>query len=284
MPKYFVNAPMKSVRRNGKAVSKKVWAASGFRRNPTRKRAAGKPSAKQLAARKKFAAMSRARAASGKKATRATTGEGTMARRKKRAARRRTSVASRRRRTSVRRYASNAPTTKRRKRRRVGVTARRGKRSTKRRYRRNPPLGGLMRDGKDLLIGTGFALGGMAVGRFVASNVPLNVNNAQLQPYVDFGKGVAVAVAIQMFGSKAIGRDNARLAAIGALVVPVKNLVISFMPQAANFLGAYDRPTAMPGFTSTGRMNAYPPRAQVSAYPSAGMGSYASHESYAGAM
>ena len=158
---FFIN-PVTSVRYRGKPASTKRWKASGFSRN--RPRTAKAPTKRQLAARKKFAAMARARAAAGRKKVRAhsrSTGEAGMARRKRKAVTRRSP--RRRRRVSTARRRVYAANPVRRKRRRGRSVARRS--SSRRRYRRNPP-GGLVGS----LINVGINAGGVVAGR-VAYNI-----------------------------------------------------------------------------------------------------------------
>lgn len=262
--RYLIN-PMTSVRYKGKPASRARFHAAGFSRNPK------KPTKRQLAARKKFAAMARARAAGARRIKRAQslTG-GRMARRKRSRAvtrrnprrRRRHAVAVRRRRV----YAANPRRRVRRhsaKRRRVGT----------RRYRRNPDVGSMVNQAKDLFVGAGVGLVGMAAGRTISNMIPFNATSPAQQPLFDFAKGAIVAVAIRVLGEKVVGRDYARIAAIGALLIPTKNLIVNYAPGASNFLGASDGVMAMPRFTNARRIAAYP--GGVASYAGGeGMGAY----------
>jgi hypothetical protein len=213
---YFVNPASKGRKRQASKGKKK-------RKGPSRK---------QLAARRKFAAMARARARTAKKKKRATTRrKPAMATRK----RKRTTTKRRRRTTAKRRSGVRLV--------RRGTTVYQGnprrKRRGRRRYHRNPgivaQLVGLAKD-------TGAVLVGGAVGR-VASNVLPSFGN----PIADAAKGFAIAIGVRMFGGKLVGNDMARLAAAGAAQVPLKNLIVGFVPQAATFLGDYEAQGALMG-------------------------------------
>lgn len=135
-------------------------------------------------------------------------------------------------------------------------------------------MGSIMGNVKDLAIGSGVALVGMAAGRTISNLIPFSSSNPSTQPVVDFAKGTVVAIAIRMFGQKVLGRDLARIAAIGAMIGPTKNLILAYAPSASSFLGAYDSPMAMPRFSRAGRIAAYP--GGVASYSGGGdgMGSY----------
>jgi hypothetical protein len=102
---------------------------------------------------------------------------------------------------------------------------------------------GILGQTKDLATASVAALVGGAVGRTTANLIPFGGS-----PVIDFAKGAAIAIAIRTFGEKLVGREMARFAAVGAMIGPVKNLVISFVPQAQAFLGAHDGVMYMPGF------------------------------------
>ena len=219
--RFLVN-PMASIHRAGKPASIKAWKASGFRRNaPKRKR----PTAKQLVARRKFAAMARARAKAGAGSRARTKPKGSiMARRKRSAAKRRT---TRRRRSTARRVFKANP---RRRRRVVRHHAKR-----RRTFRRNPGMGGMLGQVTTLFKESGVALLGMAAGRTISNLIPIGGTS----PLVKFAKGTIVAIGIRMLGEKVIGRDLARVAAIGAMLVPTQQLVIGYFPDASTFLSGY---------------------------------------------
>lgn len=279
--RYLVN-PVASVRYKGRAVSKTKWKASGFRRN--------KPTKRQLAARKKFAAMAKARAAASRTTKRATSGVATMARRKRKAAHRRKSVRrvgrsrSRARRTV---YAANP-----RRRRRHAVA--RTRKSTRRRYRRNP---GLMTGAKgaamSLAYGLGGALGGMALGNVITTHVTPRIFAPQAgdTPQSVATRNFAIvgigALGVLMFGKKFAPPLVVYSAAIGMLIQPTKALIYAYAP-GSTFLGGSS--VAMPRFrnangliaNSRGRTGAYPlvgNKGGVSAYPQVGAYPQATYQS-----
>lgn len=128
---------------------------------------------------------------------------------------------------------------------------------------------------KESFLGAGAVLGGMAAGRFVSSMIPLNASNAAQQPLYDFAKGVLVSIGVKMLGRKVIGQKYADLAAIGVLVGPSRNLILSYAPSASAFLGS--GVMAMPRFTVGGGrvgpgVQAYP--GGVAAYSNDGLSAY----------
>lgn len=206
-------------------------ASKGRKRRASKGKKKG-PSRKQLAARRKFAAMARARAKAAKKKKRATTRrKPAMAARK-----RKRTTTKRRRRTSAKRRSGVRLV-------RRGVTVYQGNPRRKRRggarRRRNPAI---MAQVIGLAKDTGAVLVGGAVGR-VASNVIPSFGN----PIADAAKGFAIAIGVRMFGGRMVGSDMARLAAAGAAQVPLKNLIVGFIPQAATFLGEYEPEGALMG-------------------------------------
>jgi hypothetical protein len=256
--RFLVN-PMASVRRHGKPVGIKAWKASGYRRNPTRK-TRKRASPKQLAARKKFAALARARAKVGGTHRARTKPKGTiMARRKRRTAAARRST--RRKRSPARRVMHHNPKRRRR------VIRHHAKR--RRTFRRNPGMGGMLGQVTTLFKESGVALLGMAAGRTISNLIPI----AETSPLIAFAKGTVVAIGIRMLGEKVIGRDLARVAAIGAMLMPVKNLVVGYFPTASTFLGSYagnlGGVMAMPRIPARSTVTGYDGNAQT-------VGSYAS--------
>jgi hypothetical protein len=91
-----------------------------------------------------------------------------------------------------------------------------------------------VRQTTQLVKDTGAVLAGGAVGRTVGGLLPVFGN-----PVAEAAKGVLVAIGVRMAASKFLGADVARFAAAGAMQVPLKNLVLGFVPQAAPFLGDY---------------------------------------------
>lgn len=109
-------------------------------------------------------------------------------------------------------------------------------------------MGGIMGMGLDLVKSSGAALVGAAVGRTVSNLLPIAGG-----PVVNFAKGTAVAILIRMLGAKFIGQETARFAAVGAMLGPTKDLILSFAPQAAPFLsgdGVMYLPPTVPAFSA----------------------------------
>lgn len=190
-----------------------------------------KPSAAQLRARRKFAQMAKARAKSAKKSTKRAGKKGkVMAKRKGTAKRRRRSTAKRRSAvTSLRRHSVYITNPRRKRRRTASVHRRRA------RYRRNPGVRSILGTVKQTAIDTALVLGGGAVGRVVGGLLP-----AMKNPYAEAAKGTLVAVGVRMLGKRFLGDDKARFAAAGAMQPVLKNLILSFSPTAASYLGDYE--------------------------------------------
>ncbi|HEX3698903.1 MAG TPA: hypothetical protein VH374_26270 [Polyangia bacterium] len=271
--RFLINPPMKSVKRaSGKAVSTAAWRKSGFRRNPR------KPTARQLAARKKFAAMARARAkaARGTRRARITSETPTMAHRKRKAAhRRKTTRRARSRSRSRRTLLLSNPRKRTHKRRRRATARRRG-------FRRNPPMGrGLLGTAKTLGIGLGAALAGVAVGNFLSVNItpkifPVSPTDT---PTTAAAKNLAVsgalAIGVAHFGKKlGLPEGVAALIAIGILIVPARNMIYTMAPAGTPFTflgGGTMRLPTFPGPRST--MGAYAP-GNYQGRGAIGMGAY----------
>jgi hypothetical protein len=276
--RFIVNPPgMVSVRRHGKPASRKAFHAAGYSRNAPRKRA----SAKQLAARKKFVAMVRARAkASGSsRARKRSTRSVGMARRKRKAVTRRSPRRKRRHVTARRRvYAAN-PRRRKRSRSRAAVRHRKGVR----RYRRNPGFGsGIL--GQVLNVATA---GAAVAGGRVAYNVVHQQFGSVLASATDTPTtaaaknllvGAVVGVGIKMIGRK-MGAKGSRLAdyaAAGAVSAPILALLATLAPASmTTYLG--DGVMAMPRFTGRRTISAYP--GGVAAY-SETLGAYSESAPY----
>ena len=224
--KYFVNAP---ARRRKKGKSRK-------RRTAAQRRA----TAKMIAANK-----ARRAARKPKRRRAATRRSAPVAkRRRKRSTARRASPRRRRRSTGVKR---RSPVTRLR-RGRVYVTNPRRKRR-RGGYRRNPNI---VRQTTQLFKDTGAVLAGSAASGMVSGFLP-DLGN----PIANAAKGVAVAVAVRMAAARFLGADVARFAAAGAMQVPLKNLVIGFLPadqqvRARALLGDYGDLGAYAGVLATG--------------------------------
>lgn len=208
------------------------------------RRSKKRPSKKQLAARRKFAAMARARAKAAKKTTKRAKRKVNMAKRRK-TTRRKSST--RRRRTSARR----SPVTRLR-RGAVYVTNPRGKRRRRRSYRRNPfgVRGGIVGDVIGLATDTGAVLVGRGAGRFIGNMIPVGGS-----PIIDFAKNTLVAIGIKRFGKRFVGDRVAGLAAIGAMLNPVSDLVNAYFPAAGALLSGHVM--AMPSFPGAAPLHAY---------------------------
>lgn len=120
----------------------------------------------------------------------------------------------------------------------------------------------------DLAKSAGVGLLGMAAGRTVSNMIPFGGTD----PLMNFAKGTAVAIGIRVFGEKVLGRDMARMAAVGAMLGPTKDLVTHFLPSASTFLGAGSGYAVM-------SMPRIPVARTISSY--AGSGEHASLGSYA---
>jgi hypothetical protein len=208
-----------------------------------------RPSRKQLAARKKFVAMVRARARAAKAGKRVPNPK------------RRSAVATRRRRRT-------RPAARRRRQNPMASVRRRGKAVSQKRwrasgYRRNPhrrrtrhrivrrqnPMGlrGIGGDVFTLAKDAVAVMAGQALGRTVTNLIPFGGNT----PVINAGKGLLVAIAIKKFGRKAVSGDLADMLAIGALIGPLKDLIVSVVPQAGSFLsGGYAMPRMIGSYAS----------------------------------
>ena len=278
--RYLVN-PMKSVHYHGKPATARQWAGSGFRRNAPKR-----PTKRQLAARRKFAAMARARASAARRHR--ASSEGTiMARRRRKAAHRRNPVRrgrARARSRRVRRYSLNP----RRRVRRVHH-----RRPARRHYRRNPGLsmgrGILGMVTKVAIAGSGVALGRMAfnfANNSFGNSLVSATDTPNTQNVKRLGLGVGVGLALLFVGRKmrGTGGDLLTYAAAGAVSAPLMSLLNTAIAVPATFqpLGGT---MAMPPFRQANGMIAggrvalpagttgsypRPGRAGVSSYPQVG--------------
>jgi hypothetical protein len=136
-------------------------------------------------------------------------------------------------------------------------------------------MGGIVGQVTGLLKESGVALLGMAAGRTISNMIPIGGTD----PIMKFAKGTVVAIGIRMLGEKVMGRDLARIAAIGAMIGPTRELVVGYFPTASTFLGGYagGGVMALPRIPARQTISAY--SGQVSGYDgNAGVsvGSYAS--------
>lgn len=235
-------------------------------RKKKRARSARKrPTAKQLAARAKFAAMARARARAARKST------PTRKRRSKVMAAKRRRTRKARPMRSVRRKGGGAVTRQAWKASGFRRNPRR-RRVARRRYRRNPSIQGIGNQVLALGKQTVAVMAGRTLGRTISGMIPFGSAN----PLLNAGKGVAVAIGVKMLGRRFLSADLADALAVGAMIGPVTDLVSTYLPGATPFLSG--GPIGMPTFP--GAMASYP---RLASYPQAGddagdaegMGSYA---------
>ncbi len=163
-----------------------------------------------------------------------------MAAKRKRttAKRRRRSTAKRRSPvTSLRRHAVYQTNPKRRRRRPSARVHRR----RRIRHHRNPPIFATLRQGA---MDAGATLVGGAVARVVGGLVPLPKDGL-----AGVASGLGVALAVSFGARKIVGADTARFITAGAMQVPIKALITTFVPGAGAYLGDYDNigAYALPG-------------------------------------
>jgi len=137
-----------------------------------------------------------------------------------------------------------------------------------------------MSGGLDLVKMSGAALAGGALGKTITKLIPFG---DPTNPLLNFGKGAAVAIGIRVLSQKVVGRDMARFAAVGAMMGPLKDLIVAYAPGASAYLGASDAPMFFPR-PIHGRIGSY---SGAGSYASgdemgedAGMGSYSGAEVY----
>jgi hypothetical protein len=200
------------------------------------KRSRRKASPRQMAARRKFVRMVRARAKAGRKGSTLHRGRHMAVKRKRRAA------TTRRRRRSrpragvrlVRRGVAVYQGNPHRRRRRRGV----GRITSRRRgHRSNPPILAAL---KQTAMDTVLVLAGGAAQRTVNNFVPAIANQ-----YAEAAKGLAIATVLRLAAGKFLGADRARFIGAGAMQLPIKNLIVSLAPPAAGFLGDYEISTGI---------------------------------------
>lgn len=151
-----------------------------------------------------------------------------MARKRKTARR----SGTRKRRRSTARRRSGVQTLRRHS---VYLTNPRRKRRVKRRrarYSRNPSIVGQIKQG---VFDAGATLAGGAAARVVSGMLPL-----PKEGLAGTASSLAVALAVGMVARKVVSHDTARFLTAGAMQVPVKNLITTFLPGAGAYLGDYD--------------------------------------------
>ena len=218
MPKYLVNPASKGRKKSG----------------PKKRRTA----AQKAATKKMLAAAKKARRGTGRKSPK----RAAKKRSPKMAAKRKRKAASSRRKSTTKKRRSPVTTLRRRA---VYQTNPRRRRGVKRRYRRNP---GMVQNVISIAKDSAAVLVGGAAGRTIGGFLPAFGN-----PIAEAAKGVLVAIGVRMIGSRFLGGDFGRLAAAGAMQVPLKNLITGFVPGAAAFLGDY---SALGAYAMEGYINA----------------------------
>lgn len=206
---------------------------------PKRKKAKKRRTAAQKRATEKMLAANRRKRGT-KKRRRSTSkstirrkGTVTMARKRKRRA-----TATPRRRTTTKRRRSTArrrsPVTRLR-RNSVYLTNPRGRKRRRRsvaRYRRNPSIIATLKQGA---MDAGATLAGGAAARVVTGLLPLPKDGL-----AGVASGVAVALGVGYAARKVVSSDVARFVTAGAMQVPIKALITTFLPSAGAYLGDYD--------------------------------------------
>lgn len=195
---------------------------------PKRKKSRKRRTAKQKAATKKMLAA-RKKSLAGSKPRTQKKGATTMARKRKKRA---TTTTRRRRRRST--TAKRSPVTTLRRRSVYMTNPRKRRRRRSGGFRRNP-AGGIIRQIQQGAMDAGATLVGGAVARIATGLLPLP--NTGL---TGVASGLAVAVGVGMLSRRMVGADTARFITAGAMQVPIKNLITTFIPQAGAFLGDYD--------------------------------------------
>lgn len=222
---FMVNPPKRKSRKRRTAAQKrataKMIAANKAKRRGTKKRRRSAPKVSTRRKRKAVTPMAKRR-------RRRTTARKAAPRRRRRStAKRRSPV------TSLRRHSVYLTNPRRRKRR-------------VRRFRRNPALFAQLRQGA---MDAGAALVGGAAGRIVTGMLPL-----PKEGLAGVASSLAVALGVGFAARKVVSADTARFITAGAMQVPIKNLITTFVPQAGAFLGDYDNigTYALPGENQMG--------------------------------
>lgn len=215
-----------------------------FMVNPPRRKSRKRRTAAQKRATAKMIAANKRKRSAGKKKRRAPARARNKVRRIRKLNRKVAPVArKRRRRTTARRAAPRRrrrSSTKRRspvtslRRHSVYLTNPRRKRRRVRRsrYRRNPSIVGQIKQG---VFDAGATLAGGAAARVVSGMLPLPKDGL-----AGTASSLAVALAVGMVARKVVSHDTARFLTAGAMQVPVKNLITTFLPGAGAYLGDYD--------------------------------------------
>lgn len=151
------------------------------------------------------------------------------AKRRKGTTKRRRSTAKRRSPvTSLRRHSVYLTNPRRRRRARPAAAKRRRRRG----YSRNPSIIATLKQGA---MDAGATLVGGAAARIAGGFLPLPKDGL-----AGVASGLAVALGVSIIAKKVTRGDTARFITAGAMQVPIKSLITTFVPQAGAFLGDYD--------------------------------------------
>ena len=99
-------------------------------------------------------------------------------------------------------------------------------------YRSNPSIMGMAKQGVTDALAT---LAGGAVARMASNVIPLG-NDGMMGA----AKGLLTAVGVGYASRRFLSADTARFMTAGAMQVPLKALITTFVPQAGAYLGDYD--------------------------------------------
>ncbi len=199
------------------------------KRGAARKARKKRRTAAQKAATKKMLAARKRAGASKRRKSRTTKRSTSMARK----ARKRSSTRKRRR--TARRRSPGVRLVRRGVAVYQGNPRRRRRGARRRGYRGNPGIVGIVKQGAMDAVAT---LGGGAAARIVTGFVPLP--DAGI---MGVAKGALVAVGIGVASRRFLSSDTARFVTAGAMQVPIKNLITTFLPQAGAYLGDESYPS-----------------------------------------
>jgi hypothetical protein len=210
---FMVNPPKRKKRRTAaqRRATAKMIAANKAKKRGTKKR---RRTVKKSTSRKRTTNMA------AKRRKRTTT------RRRRSSAKRRSPV------TSLRRHSVYLTNPRRRRRARPAAAKRRRRRG----YSRNPAILSQLKQG---VMDAGATLVGGAAARTVSGLLPLPKDGL-----AGVASGLAVALGIGIAARKFSRGDTARFLTAGAMQVPVKALITTFVPQAGAYLGDYDNVSA----------------------------------------
>lgn len=145
------------------------------------------------------------------------------------ASRKRRATSKRRRRSTARRSGGSLKLVRR------GRTVYSNPRRRGRRHRINPGIGGIGRTVFQGAKDAGATLAGGAAARTISNLIPIAATGL-----AGVAKGVASAVLVNMAARRFAPADTIRFLTAGAMQVPLKQLITTFIPAAGAFLGDYD--------------------------------------------